>query len=71
MMRKVITAGILGIGLMLVVAQPGMRHRVASSVRNFEQSFEDLKLAGNSLNPLERLVFSVLLASTNASPGGS
>jgi hypothetical protein len=71
MIRKALTVGILSIGLVTVVAQPGTRQRVASSIRNFEQSFQDLKVAGNSLNPLERLVFSVLLASTSAPPGGS
>jgi len=54
-----------------MVGQPGPRHRVVSSVKNFEQSFQDLKVTGKSLNPLERFVFSVLLASTNSFQSGS
>ncbi len=67
-MRNLLMTGILGLGLLLG-AQPGVRHRVAHSARNFEQSFRDLKVSEKSLSPLERFVFSLLLASTNPSQG--
>lgn len=36
--------------------------RIASSTRNFQQYFRDLKQAGSSLSPIERFVFSLVLA---------
>ena len=67
MIRKVFVVGILASGMVLVGVQPGNRHRIAVSAQNFQQSFRDLNAAGNSLSPLERFVFSLVLASTNAS----
>jgi hypothetical protein len=69
--RKISMIGILALGLVLAGMQPGMRHRIAASTRNFQQSFRDLKATGNSLNPIERFVFSVVLASTTPSPSGT
>jgi hypothetical protein len=40
--------------------------RVRASARIFRQYFKDLKGAGNSLNPIERFVFSLVLANTKA-----
>ena len=63
--------GILGLGIVRVGVQPGTRHRIAASAKNFQQSYRDLRVAGDSLSPLERFVFSVVLASTNTSQGGA
>jgi hypothetical protein len=38
--------------------------RIVSSAQNFQRYFRDLKGAGNSLNPIERFVFSLVLANT-------
>ena len=60
--------GVLALGAFLVAAQLPLRHRVAAGAKNFEQRFEDLKGAGSSLSPFERVVFSLALASA-AEPG--
>ena len=36
--------------------------KLAASSQNFRQSYCDLKRAGNSLSPVERFVFSLVLA---------
>ncbi|PWU03778.1 MAG: hypothetical protein C5B51_18290 [Terriglobia bacterium] len=69
-MRKVFAVGILMSGLVLLSIEPATRHRIAASTRNFEQSFADLRTAGK-LNPVERLVFSLVLASAHADPGAN
>ena len=51
-------------GTLISAAGPNMRHRLATSTQNFEQRFEELKEAGNSINPIERLLFSLALANT-------
>jgi hypothetical protein len=71
MIRKGLIVGILGLGIVMGGMQPGTRQRIAASAKNFRQSFRDLKMAGDSLSPLERFVFSVLLASTNTPQGGA
>jgi len=46
--------------------------RAANSARNFRHYFSDLKSADDSLNPLQRFVFSLMLAnSTTDAPGSS
>jgi hypothetical protein len=69
MIRKVSIIGILGLGIVLMGVEPGMGHRIAASAKSFQQSFRDL--AGSSLSPVERFVFSVVLASTNTPQGSA
>ena len=38
--------------------------RLVSSAQNFQHYFQDLKGAGASLSPVERFVFSLVLANT-------
>jgi len=38
--------------------------RLVSSAQSFQHYFQDLKGAGASLNPVERFVFSLILANT-------
>jgi hypothetical protein len=64
MIRKASVIAVLAAGLF--AARPNAWHRIAASVDNFELRFEDLKGAGNSLNPVERVLFSLALA--NAAP---
>jgi hypothetical protein len=71
MIRKAWIVGILSLGIVLMGMQPGTRNRIATSAKNFHQSFRDLKMAGDSLSPFARFVFSVLLASTNTPQGGT
>jgi hypothetical protein len=65
MIRKSILAGVLGMAAMLAVAPTGARQRIVQSAGNFQQYFQDLKGARGSLSPVERFVFSVVLATTN------
>jgi hypothetical protein len=41
-------------------------NRVVSSAQSFRYYFRDLKKAGTSLNPIERFVFSLVLANPKA-----
>lgn len=68
MIRKVYTIGVVALGLLALGAQPKARHRITASAQNFGQYFHALQGAGSSLNPVERFVFSLALANTNA-PG--
>jgi len=65
MIRRAYIAAILALGLALaaVVAAPGV-HRFVSSARTARHYFNDLKSSGNSLNSIERFVFSLVLANT-------
>jgi hypothetical protein len=68
MIRKVHIAGVVALGLMLTAVYSSPAYsRIVSSARNFENCFHDLKGAGNSLSPLERFVFSLVLANSTAS----
>jgi hypothetical protein len=53
----------LGMTVMSVITKP-VYFRVLSSAQNFERYFRDLNQAGNSLSPIERFVFSLMLANT-------
>ena len=66
MIRKTYIIGTLVAGLALAAVQsgPGIS-RIASSAHNFEHYFQNLK-SGSSLNPVERFVFSLVLANTDA-----
>jgi hypothetical protein len=55
--------GVLALGAILAAGQPTLRHRVTAQAKHFQQRFEDLKGAGTSLSPFERIVFSLALAS--------
>jgi allophanate hydrolase subunit 2 len=64
MMRKgYLVVAVLAAGTLLAAAQSDTGSKIAFAAQNFEQRFEDLKDAGTSLNVVERLVFSLALAS--------
>ena len=44
--------------------------RIVSSAQKFQQYCRDLKQAGTSLNPIERLVFSLVLANSKTPQAG-
>ena len=64
MVRKRYLIAVLAFGAFVAAGQPHLRHRVAAQAKNFQQRFEDLKGAGNSISPFERIVFSLALAGT-------
>jgi hypothetical protein len=68
MIRKAYMTGALGLALLLAGTPSAARHRIAVSAQNFQQYFESFKAAGAGLGPVERLVFSLVLANTNPTP---
>ena len=42
--------------------------RLVCSAQSFQQYFQDLNKAGNSLSPIERLVFSLVMANSKPAP---
>jgi hypothetical protein len=65
--RKATIIGILAILLTAATAERTPVYvRAVSSIRNFERNFGDLKKA-DSLNTLERVVFSLVLTNSKAS----
>ena len=77
MIRKAAITGITAIGLMLTAAQSQPAYtvcRLVSSAQTFQRHFQDLKSAGDSLNPIERFLFSLVLSNTReaaASPAAA
>jgi hypothetical protein len=67
--RRVHIIGVLALGLMVmaVATAPGYC-RLVSSAQSFQQNFRDLNKAGNSLSPIERLVFSLVMANSKPAP---
>ncbi len=65
MKRKAYAIGVLATALAVVAVIPSCYTRFVTSRQNFQQYFRDLDPAGNSLNPVERFVFSLVLANTN------
>jgi len=65
MIRRAYIIGILAAGLVAtaVHGSPGYA-RLQSSVQNFQHYFHALKSSGTSLSPMERFVFSLVLAKT-------
>ena len=65
MTRKAYIIGILTVGLMATALRNAPVYgRLVSSAQSFQHYFQDLKGAGASLNPVERFVFSLVLANT-------
>ena len=70
--RKATIIGILAILLAAATAgnSPAVYGRVVSSVRSFQRNFGDLKKA-DSMSPIERFVFSLVLSNSKVSADGS
>ncbi len=60
-MRRIYTIGIMAAGLIFAVLHTPPT-RIVNSARNVDFYFHDLKRAGISRNPVERLVYSLMLA---------
>lgn len=65
MKRKAYRIGLLALGLILMAVGPASYNRIATSRQNFQEYFRDLDQAGSSLSPVERFVFSLVLANTD------
>jgi hypothetical protein len=69
MIRKACTIGILAVGLALTAVHGVPFYgRLVSSAQNFEQYFRALKSANATANPVERLMFSLMLANSKTTP---
>jgi uncharacterized membrane protein len=65
MIRRAYIIGVVALGLTVAaVATTPVYCRVASSAQSFQRYFRDLNQAGNSLSPIERFVFSLVLSNT-------
>jgi hypothetical protein len=56
------------LALLVADVSSAAHHRVVTSAHSFQRYFEDLKGARNSISPLERFVFSVVLATADPYP---
>ena len=73
-MRRTYLVGIVALGLMATtVRSTPAYHQLVSSAASFERYLNGLNRADNSLSPIERLVFSLILSNSKpphtASPG--
>lgn len=68
MKRKAFAVGLLATALAVVAVMPSYYARFETSRQNFQQYFRDLDPAGRSLNPIERFVFSLVLANSDSAP---
>ncbi len=66
-MRRFYTIGFMAAGLIFAVLRTPPA-RIVSSARDTGFYFHDLKRAGISRNPVERLVYSMILAKTAHTP---
>ena len=65
MIRRAYIIGVVALGLTVTaVATTPVYCRVVSSAQSFQRYFRDLNQAGNSLSPIERFVFSLVLSNT-------
>ena len=68
MIRKAAIIGIAVLGLVLTARQTRPAYcavcRIVTSAQSFQRNFQNLKSAGDSLNPIERFLFSLALANT-------
>jgi hypothetical protein len=65
MARRAYIIGILTVGLMATAFRNAPAYgRLVYSAQSFQHYFQDLKGAGASLSPVERFVFSLILANT-------
>jgi hypothetical protein len=67
-MRRAYILGSVVLGLVLTSLQPADYCRVVTSAYSFQHYFRDLKQADETLTPLQRLVFSLVLANGQPRP---
>lgn len=69
MIRRTYIVGVVALGLMFTAARTLPAYcRFVTSARSFQFYFHDLKRAGDSLNPVERFVLSLMLANGKPQP---
>ena len=70
MIRRAYIIGILAavLAVAAVRSAPAYCCKISSSAANFQQYFHDLKDAGKSISPIERFVYSLVLAHAKPQP---
>ena len=68
MRRRLYAVGFLATALAAVAVIPACYSHFESSRQSFQQYFQDLNPERNSLNPVERFVFSLVLANSASAP---
>ncbi len=72
MRRRIYLVGIVSLGLMAATVHSTPAYRqLAASAASFERYVEGLSSANNSLSPIERLVFSLVLSNSKSPRTGS
>ena len=67
MIRRAFIIGIVVAGVAVTTAETSPVYaRLASSAQKFQQYFRELDREGTGLNPVERFVFSLVLANSKA-----
>ena len=67
MIRRTYLVGIVALGLMAVTVRSTPTYqRLVSSAASFERYLDSLDRAGNSLSPIERFVFSLVLSNSKS-----
>ena len=67
MIRKAYIIGIIALGLSAGAARTSPAvGRFVSSAQSFHRHFRELKDSGSSMSPIERFVFSLILANTTS-----
>jgi hypothetical protein len=64
-MRRRCIIGLVALGVTATAVHAPGYSRIRASAQNFRQYFKDLRGAGSGLSPIERFVFSLILANTN------
>ena len=63
MIRRAYIIGVMALGLTVTaLSTTPVYGRLVTSARSFRHYFQDLNRGGNSLSPIERVVFSLVLA---------
>jgi hypothetical protein len=68
MIRKVFLMAVLALAVLVAGTSTSAQRRVTTAAQSFHRYFQDLKGAGNSVSPVERFVFSIVLASADTHP---
>ena len=72
MRRRIYLVAIVSLGLMAAASRSTPAYRqLAASAASFESYVEGLNSASNSLNPIERLVFSLVLSNSKSPRTGN
>jgi hypothetical protein len=68
MIRKASLLAVTALALLVAGVSTGANRRVATTAQSIHRYFQDLQGARNSIGPVERFVFSIVLASADRYP---